>query len=410
MRTPSPVAAAFLAVLLAAAASGCADDGGGSTSGGGSGTGIGGGEGSGGSPSSGPGPGPGPGGGDDPSSISSSGSGGSPASASASASGTGGGPPVGQDVHVVARTHETEGGAPRFTWSGSAVRTRIDGTGLQVTLDAPAGIWFEVEVDGASIGSFPTSGGVATYTVVEGLPPGEHAIELVRRNEGFYGGTTVVDVVPMGIFVPTPPRDRRIELIGDSLTAGYGVLDLEPCDFSAATESAYAAYGGVAARALGADAHMIAFSGKGVVQNYGGDTSEPMPVLWPRTLTGDASLAWDFSRYQPQVVVLNLGTNDFSAPIDDGAFVDGYALFLAEIRAAHPEAHVLCVTWAHWGAASESLVSEAVIASGLDRVSTTRFVIDPDEGYGCDFHTSDVANARLGAELAATLRATLGWD
>ena len=63
---------------------------------------------------------------------------------------------------------------------------------------------------------------------------------------------------------PPLPRDRRLLFIGDSITAGYGVL----CNDSAApftpdTESAYHTYAAVAARALNADAHVIAYSGKG---------------------------------------------------------------------------------------------------------------------------------------------------
>jgi hypothetical protein len=53
--------------------------------------------------------------------------------------------------------------------------------------------------------------------------------------------------------------------IGDSITAGYGVLcNVSEAPFTAETESAYHTYAAVAARALDADAHVIAYSGKGV--------------------------------------------------------------------------------------------------------------------------------------------------
>jgi hypothetical protein len=38
------------------------------------------------------------------------------------------------------------------------------------------------------------------------------------------------------------PTARRIEYIGDSLTAGYGILGVSPCTFSAATEDVFNAY------------------------------------------------------------------------------------------------------------------------------------------------------------------------
>ena len=63
---------------------------------------------------------------------------------------------------------------------------------------------------------------------------------------------------------PPEPRQRRLLFIGDSITAGYGVLCNDSArPFAPETESALHAYAAVAARALEADAHVIAYSGKG---------------------------------------------------------------------------------------------------------------------------------------------------
>ena len=56
-----------------------------------------------------------------------------------------------------------------------------------------------------------------------------------------------------------------------------GVLCNGSDGFSAATESAYHAYPGVVARALDADVHDIAFSGKGATRCW---YLKPEPVLW----------------------------------------------------------------------------------------------------------------------------------
>lgn len=63
---------------------------------------------------------------------------------------------------------------------------------------------------------------------------------------------------------PPAPRERRLLFIGDSITAGYGVLCNDSSGpFAPETESAWHAYAAVATRALDADAHVIAYSGKG---------------------------------------------------------------------------------------------------------------------------------------------------
>ncbi len=334
-------------------------------------------------------------------------------SSSSSGDGGGGGTAVVMaNVHVEARTVEVDGGVRRFGWSNGTVRTRIDGTDLSMQMSSPTGIWFTVEVDGEAVRNFQVAGGLQTEPIVTGLPPGQHDVAVIRRNEGSYGTTDFVALIPGAgtTIVPTPAKSRRLEFIGDSLTAGYGIEGVNPCNFSAETESSYETYAAIAARGLGAEAHIVAQSGKGVIQNYGGNLDGVMPDIWSRAFTGSADPQWDFSEWKPDAVMVNLGTNDFSAAFDEGAFVDGYAAFLGEIRAVYPDAPIVCVTWAIWGGAHEALVEEAVAATADPAIHTTRFTWDTQgEGVGCDGHTNVVTNARLGSEVQATLATLLGW-
>ncbi len=50
-------------------------------------------------------------------------------------------------------------------------------------------------------------------------------------------------------------------------------------------------------------------------------------------------MLWDFSLYQPHVVVINLGTNDFG-PADPGTpFETAYVSFVQAIRTKYPDTH-----------------------------------------------------------------------
>lgn len=323
-------------------------------------------------------------------------------------SSTGEPPPV-DDVHLIGRFDAEL----NSTWSGSTMRTRIDGTTIDIDLDGSGGVIFQVVVDGQPTSTFTTSGGAATYPVASGLAAGEHDIEVVRRNEGYFGPVRYVGFVPGTdtTLVETPwPYEHRIEYIGDSLTAGYGIECSSGSDgFTPETESAYSTYAMTAARQVNAAPHVIAFSGKGVFQNYGGNLDEPMPVLYPRTLTTDGGLLWDFSSFVPGAVVINLGTNDFSAAIAMDDFVGAYVALLQTVRTNHPSALIICVTWAHWGSEHEGWVQAAMDQVGDGNTITTRFEILGEEGAGCDGHTNEVTNARFGMELAALLSSELGW-
>lgn len=314
--------------------------------------------------------------------------------------------------HLVGRFDDSDPSRPKASWSGTTFRTRVSGASLSVSLGGVADVIFEIEIDGQPAGTFTTWGGDQKYDVASGLPAGEHNVVLVRRNEGFFGAVEFLGFEPGAgaSLVETPwPHAHRIELIGDSLTAGYGIEGDDPCTFSGETESFYGTYGAVAARRLNAAVHGIAFSGRGVYQNYGGWTSEPMPALWRRTLADDPSTEWDFSKYAPDVVVVNLGTNDFSAPIAESDFVGAYADLLAAVRTVHPGAAIFCVTWESWGPTHEAWVKKAMTMTGGAKLRHLRFSVDPADGFGCDGHTNLTMNAKLGAVLTQALQDELGW-
>src|SRR6185437_9930940 len=139
----------------------------------------------------------------------------------------------------------------------------------------------------------------------------------------------------------TPGASRWIEFVGDSITCGYGVLgpDQSSC-FSNDTEAETRGWAALTAQAFGAAHSAIAYSGKGVIRNNGGDTTELMPVLFERTLV-DAADAWGFTSYTPDVVVIDLGTNDFAQGDPGQAFVTGYEAFVAQIRGHYPDAWIV---------------------------------------------------------------------
>lgn len=315
-------------------------------------------------------------------------------------------------VHRSGRFDDSDAGGPRFSWSGSSFQTRIDGTGLDVELDSQGTVLFEVIVDGASTGRFTTSWGPQTYSVVSGLSAAEHDVQIFRRNEGFAGVVQLLGFTPASgtTQLESPsPYHHRVEFIGDSLTAGYGIEGTDPCDFSAETENAYLTYAGVASRNVQADPHIIAYSGIGIYQDYGGGTSQQMPERYLRTLSDSATPAWDFSSWIPEAVVITLGTNDFSSSVSEGNFVPAYEGLLQTIRGYYPSAAIFCVSWAHWGAEHESWVDAAVANVGDSNTHRISFVVDWNDGQGCDGHTNVVTNAKLGEQLTEAFATELGW-
>jgi lysophospholipase L1-like esterase len=343
------------------------------------------------------------------------------AGGSAGVSGAGGsaGVPATPEVRFVGRVDRSSAETVSFEWSGSAIGFRFDGTEASVRMDDAAG-FFSVVIDGQEQPRLETSPGEQSYSVASGLAAGQHEVWLYRRTEAFFGLTrfTNVELGSGTLLAPPPPAGRRIEIIGDSITCGYGNEGADQyCNFSADTENHDLTYGAIAARNLDAELVTVAWSGKGIVYNYGDDKNEPLPALYDRAIPTDASSSWDFTSYQPDVVVINLGTNDFSTDGDpsETEFVAAYTDFLAHIRSKYPKAHVLCLIPTLLGGAdlttAQSHIEKAVSernAAGDAKVTSHSLSFE-QSGWGCDWHPSASTHASMGAALTSELELLLGW-
>jgi len=324
-----------------------------------------------------------------------------------------GGPADEPAIQWIGRFDASDPAGTRFSWSGSGFVVRFDGTGLGVRMD-DAGRYFTLLVDGIAQPNLATRPGEQDYVLAADLLPGEHIVELYRRTEGSFGVTSVLSVDIDGELLAPPPVSRRIEIVGDSITCGYGNEGVAPCNFSAETENHYLTYGAVAARTLGAQLSTVAWSGKGVIYNYGTDVNEPLPELYDRALATE-QVGWDYA-WQPDVVAINLGTNDFSTGGDPTAevFVGAYVDFTTHIRVANPDAYILLLAPSLFG-------TEATMVEGyLQQVVDARIAAgDPAigwadvnvrwQGAGCDGHPSIPTHAAMGARLTEEIQTRLGW-
>jgi len=186
------------------------------------------------------------------------------------------------------------------------------------------------------------------------------------------------------------------------------------CPFSPATENEYLAYGAVAARTLGAWHTAVCYSGKGAYRNNGGGLSEPMPQIYERTMGDLAQPLWDFTREIPDVVVINLGTNDFSTGDPGQPYVDAMVELVRRVRGRYPQAFVVLALGSML-AGSELTQARAHLAAvrttvADPRVSFLEFDVQQlADGIGCDYHPSVRTHAKMADRLVAHIRSLTGW-
>jgi lysophospholipase L1-like esterase len=316
-------------------------------------------------------------------------------------------------VRIIGRADWSDPAGPRFCWSGTTIAARFTGTSIGVRL-RDSGNHFHVTLDGNALPVLAAAPWQERYPLASGLSPGPHELVLHRRTEAFVGETQFLglELAADGALLPPPaPATRRLELVGDSITCGYGLEGADQYEpFSPATENHHLAFGAVTARALGAEAVSIAWSGKGLVRDWKGDTALAIPDLYERALA-ERPAPWDFARWTPDAVIINLGTNDFG-PGDPGAvFGDTYRTFVARVQARYPRAHVLCTLGPLMSTPqverARTYLGPVLAIPGVSYLEFPRQ--DGSLGYGCDFHPSRATHQAMADRLVPALRGLLDW-
>lgn len=256
-----------------------------------------------------------------------------------------------------------------------------------------------------------------------------HRIRIIKLSEVAMSIVAIkaLDIPDDALIRPTQDKELKIEFIGDSITCGYGVDDEDPLHlFKTATEDVTKAYAYKAANMLDADYSCFSASGYGIISGYTDDPDKKVPeeliptyyrslgLTYDRIagLPATQDIKWDFSRFVPDVIVINLGTNDESYCQDNAEKLSEYTRlyveFLKEVRSLNPEAYIVC-TLGLMGDALFPYVEKAAAdysASSSDtRIRAVHLTPqDPEAGYVCDYHPLESAHEKAAGEIAAAIR------
>lgn len=382
--------------------------------------------------------------------TSSSGDGGGSSSGASSASGGDGavepsGPPA---VRFAGRFDTRSADGPTCAWPGCRIIARFEGTAISAKLEELVESWmdgapseWDVVVDGAVTKKLVMTAGTNDYVLATGLPAGKHVVELYKRSESQNGKTRFRGFDYQGGTLLAPPvaPARRIEIVGDSQPAAFGIEgvgqgpDCPDNDWAAKWQNFHRSFGARLGETFDADVQGTVYSGKGMVKNIWRPDVEPMPAIFDRADPLEPGSLWDFSKFVPHVVVVMLGGNDFAegqpdesngrGPATPAEFQAATDAFAGTLRSKYPQAHIYLalspsVTDADpVGRSSRTNVKNAFSAVAADRTAKgdtkIHFVEPPvaqaSELTGCNGHGSPAYHDRLAGDLAAVIKNDLGW-
>jgi len=250
---------------------------------------------------------------------------------------------------------------------------------------------------------------------VSGLSDGSHSVrlEVVSESQGGPDGFGGFALPASGKILKPKKRRRQIEFIGDSHTVGYGNTSQTrecPNDGVWRTTDNSQAFGALTAKHYNADYQINAISGRGIVRNYNGFVGDPVPVAYPYVLF-DKKDRYEDRSWQPQIIVIALGANDFSTPLNAGErwksreelhtdYEKTYTQFVQSLRKDHPHAYFLL--WATDAANGEIQSEVKKVVSQLAATGETRVALIPVNGLSmnaCDWHPSIADDQRIAGKL-----------
>ncbi|EHQ26081.1 electron transport complex, rnfABCdge type, D subunit [Mucilaginibacter paludis DSM 18603] len=316
--------------------------------------------------------------------------------------------------------------AAQLFWSGTSMQINFKGTEAKVSLkDERGDNFFNVIIDGKIVVLHPDAE-KRTYTLATGLSNGPHSLSIFKRTE-WADGTTLFFGFEFNtgaeILAPPAVKKRKIEFYGDSITSGYGIEDFDGGNNSYLPpyKNNYLTYAALTARHFDAQFSCISKSGIGITVGY---TPVTMPELYNRLNPNDPNSLWDFSKFKPDVVVINLFQNDASlmrqserpefkarfgdTPPNDEFIIQAYHKFLLTLRSKYPGTRIICVLGS-MDAVKDALpwkgyVEKAVARTNDKLITTHFFAYKNTQG-----HPSVEENKVMADDLIAYIDSHIKW-
>lgn len=254
--------------------------------------------------------------------------------------------PTNSKIQYIGRVDFTHPDAPKIWWVGTEIAANFHGTSLKIIMSNPNKVthYFNVIIDGnLSLLTLPAFSIDSTYSLAAELGNTVHTLQIIKRESPWDNQIFKGFILDAGseLASPSPRKKRKIEFYGDSITQGVqsdvaenGVDNYE----NFIDDNNYNSYAAITARAFDAEYMCTAVSGIRLTP-YKGRSN--LPSIFDRLYPSTTAPLWDFSKWQADVVVVNLGENDYPFPQN---FTSAYIRFVQKIRSKYPNAEIFLLT------------------------------------------------------------------
>ncbi|WP_297419941.1 SGNH/GDSL hydrolase family protein [Clostridium sp.] len=216
-------------------------------------------------------------------------------------------------------------------WTGSGIELNSKGSELWIEVEVDYDMyepWISVVINSVPVSRQMLTAGKYWICIFRGMT--EHEVKNVRiirdvqAMNGDPSSYMQIHAIKFdGEFLPIEEKPYKIEFIGDSITSGEGVIGAKKEeDWISMWFGAVSNYSTMTAEALNAEHRIISQSGWGVLTSWDNNPHFNIPEYYEKVcglLVGEKNEKLgafkdnDFDSWQPDIVVVNLGTNDGGA-------------------------------------------------------------------------------------------------
>jgi len=283
--------------------------------------------------------------------------------------------------------------------------------------DVNAHNYLQYELDGVYQERIKIEGNVISPFSIIATSGGLHTVWIYKATEAHTGAIMIEKIAGKNIKSLQVAEAPLIEFIGNSITCGAAADPSEtPCGTGQYHDqhNAYNAYGPRVARAISANYIMSSVSGIGIYRNWNSD-GPTMPQVYEKTdFQENSTVPWNFNTYQPKIVSIALGTNDFSRgdgikkrlPFDSAAFVSSYIKFVQLVKTKYPGAQVALLSSPMINGQARfdlqnflTAVKHYIDAQFPSSKQVALYFFEPMQPHGCSGHPSVEDHAVLAEQL-----------
>jgi hypothetical protein len=318
-------------------------------------------------------------------------------------------------IQVMGRYSVTEQGEWRFGYPGVTFSFNLNARGLALKMRSSRGqSWVGVKVDNNPMQRIQLSEHWQRYELLQTAQADVHKIELIHLTESWQGLVDLkeVELIDGHWLDGKLSSPKKLLFLGDSVTCGEAISRKSGEAKNSAWWDVTGSYAALIAQELNAQYHLVCWGGRGLIRSWDQKLGDPNLIDFFDYALDEKqnAILWDHGRYQPQLIFIAIGTNDFAPGIPaENIFVEAYVNLIKKLRHHHANAEIV--------------ITEGAILNGTEKITLTKYLeqvirqsVDAKlhyvpsvhySGDALDFHPNAAQHQKMAADFLPQLRQLL---